>query len=335
MQIIVTYLLYLAIILLPFQGVYKPEALGYLSSSPGNLFFLISFILLICKGFDINRYKQYIYFIFWPVIVSVISFFLFGYNSLYFDKFIPLLLGNILWSSPFVLINYIEITNLRKLLCINYIISILGIILFDFNLDKFEWLYNILIAPDFQFYKYQIRLSGFSTEPLQLAQNLTHISLAIYIIDLKLKGNLNSKLNFKFILFFIFNLILSYLIGSKGTFLFLIIALIFSLEIKKIFDIKFYFYISILSIFIINVFRLYRDEIITNYYLYYSFTTRIIFFIAAIIAFIKNPFGYGYYGFYGGLIENANSAISFLSDNFIGVDLNLNEVYNIVDVVQY
>ena len=99
-------------------------------------------------------------------------------------------------------------------------ISILGIILFDFNLDKFEWLYNILISPEFDFFKYQIRLYGFSPEPLQLAQNLTHISLAIYIIDLKLKGNLNSKLNFKFILFFIFNVVFTYYIGSKGTFCF-------------------------------------------------------------------------------------------------------------------
>ena len=116
MQKIVTYLLYLAIILLPFQGVYKPEILGYLSASPGNLFLLISFFLLICKGFDINRYKQYILFIFWPVIVSVISFILFGYRELYFEKFAPLLLGNILWTSPFILINYIKIREELKFL---------------------------------------------------------------------------------------------------------------------------------------------------------------------------------------------------------------------------
>ena len=333
MQTIVTYLLYIAIILLPFQGVYKPEILGFLSSSPGNIFFLTSFFFLICKGINITRFKQYILFIAWPFIGSIISLILFGYNAFYFDKIIPLLAGNILWTTPMILINYIEINNLRKVLCVNYIITIIGIILFDFNLDKFEWLYNFLISPEFDFYKYQTRLSGFSTEPLQLAQNLTHISLAIYIIDLKLKENLNSKLNFNFILFFIFNVLLTYFIGSKGTFFFLIIALIFSIDIKKIFNIKFYFYLSILSFFIINAVRLFIDETINNYYLYYSFTTRIVFFITAIIAFLKNPFGYGYYGFYGALIENSNGAISFLSDKLIGGDLNLNEVYKIVDEV--
>lgn len=294
--------------LLIFGCIYQPKSLGYVASSPGSLLILLlsPFLflkLIFSRKLNIHS-KLSLAIIIYGLINSIISLLIFGDTSFFFYKTGSLLLLSIVWLSPILFIDYIDLKLIKKYILLSIVIMFLSIL---FNYFGYSFENSILFSDD---YKYTTnRPRGFSSESSTFSVILIRYILIYYLII-----NYNKIKYSNFFYFLIILIFLSLFLESKGATLSILLAsffiLFYKFKIRNLVPIILVLIAGIIATLITSEVILAQLDDTT------TVPTRIGLIFVSVIAFVYNPFGYGYYGFYPAL-------------NLFGIDIiNLLNVYN-------
>jgi hypothetical protein len=202
------------------------------------------------------------------------------------------------------------------LISLDYSFLILGIVFVDLELFNSS-IIELFISPDF--YKIDsYSLAGFMDEPSHFASTFGLLIFSFYLVS---KHN-RVVTNQSFIFFIIFLSIVLIFLDSKGAVFSIVFSLIFSrkLKIKNLT----YFLIVIPIVYFAIATKL--PIIVSDIETFSSVATRTTFFVLGVFAGITNPFGWGYYGYYG-VFQNFGPTVLSLA---ISESLILNEVYETI-----
>ena len=308
----------IGVILQVFGAVYQPTELGYLASSPGNIFLLISIVF----SFDSIK-TNLVSRLGWTLVAcgylaSTVSLLFFGYNELYALKTLNLGVLNALWLSPLICSNFIVTTGLKRSLILALLICGGAV----FTSDIFpallpDGLRRLIFAERLSNY-WDVRMRGFMTETSHLAWLVSR-----YLLILILLNESGRKYqSYRFLASMVLVATVVLLIGSKGAAFGVAITLA-----SIIFD-KRRWYLALLLLPMAAFVLVYQvDSIIFDVENRTSTATRTGLALASIFAFADNPIGWGYYGFYGVLREAGMKAIGII--NNIGLDSS--EILKITD----
>lgn len=307
---------FLAIILFPVGALFQPAFLGVWAASPASL------ILFALAMFRLFRFrfkddaKEILLFIIWIAFMSLVSMSLYGISKFYFFKGIASLMLVITWMAPLLIIPLVSHRVLFLSVRTALIVSFLGFIILDNNIGPHGLIRNLLVSPEFHDIN-DSRPKGLSSESSHFSATLGRLLFAWFLIKEAGKQYSSSRL---LLFLFVFGFIML-ITGSKGAVISLAamaMATFFSLRSMAIFfltiPIGFMMFPDLTSLLEVDLQN------------FSSVTTRSGLALAAIMAFLANPFGYGVYGFYPVVADYGIKAIETLP----AIMINLSEIETIV-----
>ena len=323
MNSLVSKLFSLALILFPFGGVYEPQWLGYLSASPAiPLFAFLGILLLLTTTYsscELRRLTFLLYF--WGAGVSILSMVIFGWSQLSGIKTVSYAVLCAAWFSPLLCLAKVSIRDLRVALTLGlsvYFIAYISSDLFPSFLPIS--IRHFLFNGDYFNYE-DMRPRGFNTEPSHFASGLGGFLFALFLV-LDFNRPYSNKRFIKFLCICTLCMVASGSKGSSITMLVIICALGISRNFFKylIFLFPAGYYIAFSQ----------YENILFDIEHFTSVSTRFAMTVAALLAFLSNPLGYGFYGFYDVMRQFGTMTSEYLS----GSIFNLQEFNWIIDSLQ-
>lgn len=309
--------------LLAFGAIYWPEFAGTFSASPGVGLITIALIIFFWskKNRPLMLYKSLkLYYLLWiPILGSIVSFGIFGWNPLFASKFFTLGLLSVIWLAPLMLIDEICIKQIYYASICGFVICLIGYLLSDLNPNLMpEQIHRIVFGGIFADYS-DLRPRGFSEEPSQFSTTLSRYLLIIFLI----RESIRPYSAWRLVSFLVILAVILGMLGSKGAILSLAIAFI-SCGLS--------WGLMPLLVLIIPLGWFYIQPQIeslgADMDLYTSVATRVGLAFAGIVAIAVNPIGYGSYGFYG-VVQSFGR---WIIDSFIvNTSLNSIEITQIVE----
>jgi len=281
----------IALAIIPFGAIYWPEFLGSLASSPAVPLLLILGLIRIfthpAKDYMARLAKILII---WGLANSVFSLLIFGWSFLYFSKLGSHFLLAIAWLSPFLCIERVSERHLKRgvyfgvlVLAIGYFFSDIWVDFLNTNIRGFLF-YNEYGELD------DGRARGFNSESSHFAANVgRYFFIAFLMIEHKKEYSRNRLISF--LCFLAICLILT---SSKGAAISIGLVIIMVLISGKAIG----FSLLLLPL-LYYIAETQLDNIIFDIENFTSTSTRVSMYFASIWSLLINPFGYGYYGFYG------------------------------------
>jgi len=287
---LISFLLGAGIGLQAFGSVYRPEFLGYLSASPGVILLLAAAILSLPHALDFRATRYAWLLVLWGVIASAFSLSYFGWSDLYASKVFPLLILSIAWMAPLLCLKALTFNTLRIGLAVGIAISVLGYLLSDLFPSLLpNSLRDFLFGGGYDVY-YDDRPRAFMTEPSHFGALVGRYAILLYLLSEL--GRTLSRIRLGLSLLIIAAALL--LTGSKGAAVALILSLVMLATNRRaigllllILPIFWWLFASQFNAFAIDLDR------------FTSTATRTGMALAGVGAISLNPFGWGYYGFYG------------------------------------
>lgn len=294
----------LGIMLQAFGAVYKPESLGFFAASPGVPLLFVAALLSLPNALSDGVSGRAWALLFWGIIASFTSLASFGWQEIYGEKFLPLFILTISWMAPFLCIAYINLKFVKFSLIIAILICLIGYIISDIFPEIMpDIIRQFIFGEDYQFYS-DPRPRSFMPETSQFGNIVARYAMALFLIY-----EINKKYDQKrFIIFLIFISICLFFIQSKGAGLSIALVMILTVINKR----GFLWAVVALPI----VWLLGQSQIAAlgfDLENYTSTSTRVGLWLAGSAALTLNPFGWGYYGFYGTVSSFGDWAIGVLS----------------------
>lgn len=315
----------IGIALLSFGAVYWPAALGSLASSPGVL--LIAATLLFAPSLPYARMPIFTHlhlrWLLWlPVLGSAISFVIFGWSTLFFGKFFSLGLLSLIWLSPLLLVDVLQIAHVKRAVLMGLVVCTAGYVFADLLHDQYAGLTNLFFGSDYLEFP-DARPRGFSEEPSQFSALVARFLFIYYIIH-----EVNRPYSKTRLLSFLAALsVLLVALGSKGAVAAVAIAVLsFSLSRRQL---PYLALVMPMGAWLVST---QLSAIMTDLEQFSSASTRIGMTLTGAASIATNPVGYGYYGYYGAIQSFGGRTIDWLS---VRSPLLLGEMTQIVDDLTY
>lgn len=312
----------IGIALLPIQAMYWSEALGALSASPGLLFILMAVLL---SPLAPTRHRPIFHklklklLLLMPVGASVISVAVFGFSSLLAFKFLSVGVLSLLWLSPLVLADHLIIRHVRLAALIGINICLLGYVFSDILDALPSYAQDLLFGVEFRETN-DGRPRGFSEEASQFSSTFSRL-LILYFLIWESTRRCNSG---RLIFFLCCLAVLLVILGSKGA----VIGIVFSLLSCTMGRRQLpYLLLALPMVWWLANTQL--EAIYIDIEQYSSASTRIILMFTGIVATLVNPFGWGFYGFYGAIQTFGAWTLECIGERF--PVLRLLEARDIID----
>jgi hypothetical protein len=323
MNTLVSKLFSLAVVLFPFGGIYEPKWLGYLSASPAIPIFaflgIFSLLTTTYRSHQLRRLTCFLYF--WGLAVSILSLVIFGWSELSGVKTISYAVLCAAWFCPFLCLIKVSLRDLRVALTIGLFIYFIAYISSDLfpNFLPIS-IRHFLFNGDYFNYE-DMRPRGFHTEPSHFASSLGGFLFSLFLV-LESQRSFSNKRFIKFLLICTLCMVAT---GSKGSSITMLVV-ICSLGISR----QFFKYIALLLPVIYFIAISQYENILFDIENFTSVSTRFAMTITALLAFIYNLLGYGFYGFYDVMRQFGPMTSEYLSSS----NFNLQEFNWIIDNLQ-
>lgn len=294
-QSIISIIFSIGIALLSFGAFYWPESLGMLAASPGVLFLLIAIFFapfFLPKRLILFRKLRFNYLLIAPIIGSIFSLIIFGWDFIYASKFFSLGLLWVVWLSPLLLIDFLQPKHIRVAALLGILFCLVGYLVSDLLGILPEAIRSMVFGGGY-YDSVDLRPRGFSEES-------SHFSVTVaqfFIIYFLIKESYKPYRGIRLILFFALLALFLAVLGSKGAAFgvaFAMLSLGFSRHHKLL-------YLIVIFPGILWLIATQLNAVSTDIELYSSTATRIVLFLTGIMSSISNPIGWGYYGFYGAI----------------------------------
>ncbi len=239
------------------------------------------------------------------VFTSVGSMVFFGLSGVYAAKFITLGLLALVWLSPLLMIDVMKTEHIRSA-----VLAALGICLFAFLVSDLmpgllpDSIRQLIFGEHYVEVR-DGRSRGFAEESSHFATMLGRFSLIYYLIWEAKRPYSGPRL-----LLVLGTVALTLvLLGSKGAALSIALAMVAAGASWRH---KYYLLLLVPA----AVFIVYSqmDALVADWELFSSASTRLGMAVAGLMAIVMNPFGYGYYGFYGAVQYFGLSSMDWLSE---------------------
>jgi hypothetical protein len=327
MNQIIALCFYAGISLLSFGAVYTPSVLGYFAASPGIPLLFIAASLAACRTLLSKRpdglSRETLLLVFSGIPLSLIGFFWYGVDARLLGKFCTLLILCFVWLSPLVCSStgLYRSPNLKLILSLGLGVSVVAFVLSDYLTVLPQVVHNLVFSDAFRT-PVDARPRGFMEEASHFAAYGGLCLLNLFL--LRERGRLFSLKRF-----LSFSLILIgylFLIGSKGSIIGVAIAL---LAIGMSWRRLHYLLLAIPGFYFLAVSQV--QVLSADISQYTSVATRLGMGGAAVLGIVHNPFGYGYYGFYGAFAKFGLDIMEWLGSY---LPLNLSEFADIMSSMQ-
>jgi len=290
--------------LLAFGSIYRPEALGFLAASPGVLFLLVAALL------SINGHREH------PVALrtwltlgsgfasSCLAFLVFGWNPVFAAKIAPLFLLSLAWFSPLLCLPAIRLRAVRAGLVGGLIVLAVGYLFGDVYPDILSTsVRQLIFGGGYEFYNSD-RPRGFMTETSHFALLVGRFGILLILL-LEVGRGINLR---RFVARVLLLLPFLLLTKSKGMAIALAGTLVMFVISRRT---------AMYAVFLIPlVWKIaqWQAQLITiDIENFTSTSTRLTLLLAGSASIANNPFGWGYYGFYGAIETYAAWAMDTLS----------------------
>lgn len=297
------------IALLPFGAVYWPESFGTLAASPGLLSILAAILLaplLRPRHMPIFQRLRLQRLLMIPIAGSVLSFAIFGWNSLYAAKFLSVGVLSLMWLSPLLLADYLKIRHLRQAALVGISICLIGYFISDLLQALPDILRNLVFGDGFVV-QGDTRPRGFSEESSQFSATFSRLIIIYYLIY-ESKRRYSAK---RLIAFLCSLAVILVALGSKGAVAGIAVALLsFTLGRRHLR----YLLLSLPAAWWLANTQL--EAISVDIEQFSSTATRVTLLLTGIVSTLVNPLGWGYYGFYGAIQTFGTWSIKLIDDRF-------------------
>lgn len=291
--------------LLAFGSVYKPTALGFLAASPGVLILLAATLMSIWRLPQRSIARDAWLLLGFGLVISPFSILIFGWDSLFASKVIPLFILSIVWLSPILCIDHLRTAHLRFGIALGLSICALGYLTADLLPSLLPAsAKDLVFGGGYEIY-YDSRPRAFMTETSHFATLVGRYAMVWFLLSEA--GRRYSA--FRHLAFMIMLASILVTIGSKGAAISVAVALL-----TVGFGSKRWSYLALLVVPGWFVAEAQVAAIAFDIENFTSTSTRLGLWIAGIAAMAVNPLGYGYYGFYGVMRYFGAWSMEFLSD---------------------
>lgn len=312
-----------AIALMAFGAVYRPDVLGYLAASPGTLLLTccLPVILLVRlvegrRQSDVSRNAWWM--VAYGVVVSVFCALITGMSSFFLAKSMTLLVLSMVWLSPLLVIDHLRVRHLRRALIAGLVICAIGYVFSDHFHALPSVLRDLLFSPQYQAVGDE-RARGFMQENSHFGTIIGRYAMMLYLIA-EMSRPYSAKRQAVFMLLM---MVLLGLVGSKGAAISILVAfLIVSLSRRLI------PYLLFFAPIVIAVGFRQAEAVAHDLSNFTSGSTRMTLWLTGLAGQVVNPFGFGYYGFYGAVQTFGGWAMDWLGSL---LPLNFSEVLEIVE----
>ena len=280
-------------------ALYQPTSLGYLAASPGVLLIASTLLFLPFCRMGVQG-RRTLLLLAWGFVVSFLSLLIYGYTPTYVTKTISLFVLSSIWLTPLLWVERINLRHLRLGLVGALVICFVGLLTIDiYPLNQFR---DIFFGENYRIVEHG-RVRGFMQETSHFAHIIGHSFFLLYLISRSSKPIQHRD----FLISLMLLAVMLVLIGSRGSAASMLIALFIATLNRRS-----AFYFLLLSPFIYWAGGGVANSIIYDIDNFTSTATRSTLLLTSLDAFIHNPLGYGYYGFYGAIQQFGRSAIEFV-----------------------
>lgn len=299
----------IGVALLPFGAMYRPESLGTLAASPGLMFILAAVLLAPLatpRHMPIFGRLKLKHLMLVPVLGSVVSVAFFGWNPLFAGKFFSIGLLSLLWLSPLLLADYLNIRHLRIAVLSGIGICLVGYIFSDLLQAFPSAVRDLLFGTAFQEVRDR-RPRGFSEEASQFSATFSRLLILFFLIQ-ESKRRYDSV---RLIGFLCGLAVLLLLLGSKGAVVGIAIALLsFTIGRRQLP----YLLLALPAALWLASTQI--EAISVDIEQFSSTATRLTLLLTGFVSTLMNPLGWGFYGFYGAIQTFGGWAIDWVGDRF-------------------
>ncbi|MBZ8140429.1 hypothetical protein CLD22_11025 [Rubrivivax gelatinosus] len=297
------------IALLPFGAMYWPEALGTLAASPGLLLILAAVLLAPFVRqrerpiFQQLKLKRLLWM---PVLGSVVSLGVFGWNPLFAGKFFSVGLLSLIWLSPLLLVDYLRIRHLRMAALVGVSICATSYLLSDLLHAIPGVLRNLVFSAAYVDLQ-EVRPRGFTEEPSQFSATFSRLIIIYYLIWESTRRYSSERL----IVFLCGLSVLLVALGSKGAVTGIALALLsFTVGRRQLP----YLVLALpIAWWLVNT---QLAAISVDVEQFSSTSTRMTLLLTSLVSTAANPLGWGYYGFYGAMQSFGGWSLDWIGDRF-------------------
>jgi len=308
--------------LLAFGATYWPAELGSLAASPGILVIALAVLCMpFCRKqsrplFTALKLRRLLW---TPVLGSLISIAVFGWDPLYVGKFFSLGLLSLIWLSPLLLADSLNIQHIERAAVAGLLICIVAYVFSDLSPGGLpSSIKGLVFGGGYDDYT-DHRPRGFSEEPSQFSA-----LVARYVIVLFLIRDANRPYKSTRLVTLLVTLSIALVgLSSKGAVAGIALALLsFTIGRRQL---PYLLLLAPLSWWLVNT---QLESLSVDIEQFTSTSTRIGMTLTGLSSVVLNPLGYGYYGFYGAVRGFGNWSIDWLTDR---LPLLMSEMSTIVD----
>lgn len=303
-----------------FSAIYWPTFMGPLGASPGILLISACVVLRPLVGFRRSKTAKRLRVasvLSFGIVGSLVSLALFGWSPLYAAKFVTLALLTLVWISPLLMQDVLQMRHLRTAAIVGVVICLGGYLLSDLLGVLPQAIKDVLFRGAFAIYG-DSRARGFTEEPGHFSTLLGRLLFIAYLIWES--GRAYSATRLVTMLCATAAILMA--LGSKGAVVGIAAAIV-AVSVRR----KQWPYFALLLPVLAWAASAQVSSISVDIGQFTSTATRLTLAIAGIVGTLLNPFGYGFYGFYGAIHLFGSQAIDWLSV----YPLNFFEVREIVD----
>lgn len=299
----------IGVALLSLGATYWSEVLGTLAASPGVMVILAAVLMAPLKRprnlpvFKQLKLKRLLWI---PIMGSAVSLAFFGFNPTYASKFFSIGLLSLIWLSPLLLADYLNMCHLRKAALVGIGICFFAYVFSDLLRALPSDIHNLIFGAAFQEVNGD-RPRGFSEEPSQFSATFSRLIILHFLIQ-ESEHHYDAK---RLIGFLATLAVLLVALGSKGAVAGIAIAVLsFTMGRRQLQ----YLILALPAVWWLGMTQM---EAFTNDIEQFSSTaTRVTLFLTGLIATLVNPLGWGYYGFYGAIQAFGGWALAWIGDRF-------------------
>lgn len=295
--------------LLPLGAMYWSESLGTLTASPGLLLILAAVLLAPLsplRRMPIFRQLKLKRLLLIPVAGSVVAVAVFGFNPLFAAKFFSVGLLSLLWLSPLLLADYLNIRHLRLAALVGIGICLLGYVFSDLLQALPPPVRDLLFGMAFQ-ENMGARPRGFSEEASQFSATFSRLLILYFLIR-----ESSRRYNATRLIGFLCALALLLVgLGSKGAVVGISIALLsFTVGRRQLS----YLVLALPMVWWLASTQI--EAISVDIEQFSSTATRMTLLLTGSVATLANPLGWGYYGFYGAIQSFGRWSLGWIGERF-------------------
>lgn len=295
--------------MLSLGATYWPAALGTLAASPGVMVILVAVLLAPLRRprhlpiFEQLKLKRLLWV---PVVGSAVSLAFFGLNPAYAPKFFSVGLLSLIWLSPLLLADYLNMHHLRRAVIVGICICLFAYVFSDLLQMLPPDLHNVVFGTEFQEAKGD-RPRGFAEEPSQFAATFSRL-IILYFLIRESRRRYDAK---RLIGFLAALAVLLVALGSKGAVVGIAIAMLsFTMSRRQLP----YLILALPAVWWLGLTQM--EALANDIEQFSSTATRVTLMLTGVVATLANPLGWGYYGFYGAIQTFGGWALAWISDRF-------------------